>query len=30
MKVPYPIACARAKQVRRHPTRYLYEGRILL
>ena len=27
--VPYPISCVRAKQVRRHPTRHLYGGRIL-
>lgn len=28
--VPYPISCARAKQIRRHPTIYLYERRILI
>ena len=27
--MPYPISCARAKQIRRHPTIYLYERRIL-
>ena len=27
--VPYPISCVRAKQIRRHPTIYLYERRIL-
>lgn len=26
----YPISCARAKQIRRHPTIYLYERRILI
>ena len=28
--VPYPISCARAKQIRRHPTIYPYERRILI
>nr|DAI14173.1 MAG TPA: hypothetical protein [Caudoviricetes sp.] len=27
--VPYPISCVKAKQIRRHPTIYLYERRIL-
>ncbi len=29
-EVPYPVSCVRVKQIRRHPTRYLYGGRILL
>nr|DAS65621.1 MAG TPA: hypothetical protein [Caudoviricetes sp.] len=28
--VPIPVSCVRAKQIRRHPTIYLYERRILL
>lgn len=27
--VPYLVSCVEAKQIRRHPTRYLYEERIL-
>lgn len=28
--VPNPVSCVRVKQIRRHPTRYLYERRIIL